>query len=138
YTSGSTGIPKGVGVTHGAASTHLVTIERAFALSADDRVLFFAACSFDVSLEQMLAPLCCGARLIVRGPELWDIDECVRTIRTHGLTVVNLPPAYWHQWCHAADSGAALAQLESLRLVIVGGDAISPEAVRRWQQHYPE
>jgi non-ribosomal peptide synthetase component F len=56
YTSGSTGKPKGVVVPHSAAVAHLASIAKAFNYRPDDRVLQFAGLSFDVSIEQILAP----------------------------------------------------------------------------------
>jgi non-ribosomal peptide synthetase component F/alpha-ketoglutarate-dependent taurine dioxygenase/acyl carrier protein len=164
YTSGSTGRPKGVCIPHAAASSHLQSIKEAFALAAADRVLEFASLSFDVSLEQILAPLLSGATVVLRPSEVWSSHEFWEQVVEQRLTVVNLPPAYWNQVTQVlaeqnfetADAPAeALAQdfrqqreqqelqqhqsvikqaSQKLRLMIVGGDVMSPEAVRLWQR----
>ncbi|KAF0849421.1 non-ribosomal peptide synthetase [Nocardia caishijiensis] len=62
YTSGSTGRPKAVAVHHRGIA-NLVATERL--LVPGDRVLFSTSVSFDVSVWELLAPLCAGATLVV-------------------------------------------------------------------------
>ncbi len=134
YTSGSTGQPKGVMVSHGTLAEHCVAIREYYELTHQDRVLQFAAFNFDASLEQILPTLIAGAALVVRGPDIWSISEFPARIHEYGLTVVNLPTAYWAQlareWVGMSDPRPA----NDLRLVIVGGDRMSSEALRLWRQ----
>jgi non-ribosomal peptide synthetase component F len=53
-------------------------------------------------------------------------------IRQEKLTVANIPTAYWHE-ITAHIQGTTLP--ESLRLVIIGGEAASAEAWRRWKEN---
>lgn len=129
YTSGSTGQPKGVCVEHRAATRHLTEVRRYYQLTSQDRVLQFASPGFDVSLEQILAPLLTGATVVMRGPDSWTPLELNQQILGQRLSVINLPPQYFHIWI--AEASAEV--IASLRLVIVGGDALSAETVRRWQ-----
>ncbi len=128
FTSGSTGRPKAVGVSRGALAAHLAVVKEAFGLGAGDRVLQFASLSFDVALEQILTTVQAGATLFLRGEEVWSAQELDRQILDHDLTVVNLPTGFWQQWLQETDGMAA----SSLRLMIAGGDAMSPDSVRRW------
>ncbi|HEX6745683.1 MAG TPA: amino acid adenylation domain-containing protein [Longimicrobium sp.] len=130
YTSGSTGTPKGVGVAHAEAAAHCRAAAAAYGLTPADRVLQFAAVGFDVSLEQMLAPLAAGACVVVRGSEVPTPLELARQAAAQGLTVINPPTAYWHQL--AADAAALELLARSVRLVIAGGEAMSPAAARGW------
>ena len=134
YTSGSTGQPKGVPVSHTALATHCQIMIDAFELRADDRVLQFSAITFDPSLEQILATLLVGARVVVRGPDVWSPAELRDKVKMYGLTVANLPTAYWH---HVAQDWASVPRAElptSLRLLTAGGDRVVAEALRFWQQ----
>ena len=132
YTSGSTGRPKGIGISHRAAASHLAGVQKAFEMRADDRVLQFASLNFDVSLEQIFTTLWTGARLVVRGAEVWSAEEFFERSADCGLTIANFPTAYWQQLTQTLDP-IALGRNTQLRLVIVGGDSIMPEAVAQWQ-----
>ncbi|WP_420127864.1 amino acid adenylation domain-containing protein, partial [Longimicrobium sp.] len=130
YTSGSTGTPKGVGVAHAEAAAHCRAAVATFGLTPADRVMQFAAVGFDVSLEQMLAPLAAGACVVMRGSEVPTPLELARQAAEQGMTVINPPTAYWHQL--VADCEALELLARSVRLVIAGGEAMSPAAAREW------
>jgi amino acid adenylation domain-containing protein len=130
YTSGSTGRPKGVLITQGAIAGHIEDVVQHFELSEKDRVLQFAAYTFDQGLEQMLATLVAGGTLVMRGTEVWPAAGFAEVVQRQQLTVINLPPAYWNQVIQAA-AGVPAPQL---RLIIVGGDALAPEGLRLWAQ----
>ncbi len=134
YTSGSTGLPKGVAVTHHAALNHLIAMQSEFHLSDADRILQFASLSFDVSLEQIFPGLLCGATVVMRGPTSWSVEELNRAIVEQGLTVVNLTPAFWQQWTHELQQAADVLHATQLKLVIVGGEAMTLEALRSWRE----
>lgn len=65
YTSGSTGIPKGVLVQHRALATSMRAHGVALNLSPRDRVLQFAAHTFDVSLSELFTTLICGGCICI-------------------------------------------------------------------------
>ena len=132
YTSGSTGRPKGVCVEHGTAAKHLAEMQQVWRLDAHDRVLQFASLSFDASIEQIFSTLFSGACLVLRGVEGWDPYHFSRYAADAGLTVADLPTAYWDRWVQAS-AGCELAVPPSLRLVIVGGEVVSAGSVRRWK-----
>jgi len=134
YTSGSTGQPKGVVISQESLTNHCRDMQRAYDLTAEDRVLQFASINFDPSLEQILPTLFAGARLVLRGQDLWTPQAFGEFVAESGLTVINLPPSYWHQvvtaWANAGESLPA----NRLRLVIIGGDVLQPETIRLWWQ----
>ncbi len=132
YTSGSTGRPKGVLVSHGAIAGHCLAIQSYYELSSLDVVLQFASPSFDVSLEEILPTLITGARLVVMGTDVWRPAELHEKISEFGLTVLNLPTAYWRELAREWADVPALDPDIQPRLFIVGGDTLLPDALELW------
>jgi len=132
YTSGSTGRPKGVEVSHSALANHCCDMRDFYQLTPDDNVLQFAALNFDASIEQILPPLISGATVIMRDDDIWDSFQFSEKIKQYDLTVINPPTAYWAQL--AADWAARpeLIPENRIRLVIIGGDVLKPEALQNW------
>jgi amino acid adenylation domain-containing protein len=134
YTSGSTGKPKGVLVSHGSIADHCRDVQHYYELDASDRVLQFASLSFDVSLEQILPTLIAGAKVVLARADVWHTNELHRLISEFGLTVLNLPTAYWQELVREwADNPKLLSSIRP-RLFIVGGDAMSSDVLPLWQR----
>ncbi len=133
YTSGSTGQPKGVAVSHQAALNHFLIMRQEFDLSERDRVLQFYSLSFDGALEQVFPALFSGATIVMRGPNSWSVAELNKAVVEQKLTVVNLTPALWQQWSEEMQAEPETVREAQLRLVIVGAEAMPLEALRRWR-----
>jgi amino acid adenylation domain-containing protein/non-ribosomal peptide synthase protein (TIGR01720 family) len=131
YTSGSTGQPKGVAIAHAALREFCQTAADYSVLSASDRVLQFATFSFDGFVEQCFPALCVGAALIMRGDDVWDAGRLAAEIVQQGVTVADLPAAYWYLLARECASGV-VRNLGDLRQVHVGGEAMSVEGLRLW------
>ncbi len=134
YTSGSTGLPKGVMIEQGELAAHLRVVADRFGLTPQDRVLQFSAYTFDQGLEQILATLITGGTLIVRGSEVWPPADFLRVLDEYKLTVINLPPAYWEQVLQTWTQAGMQHVGGALRTVISGGDVLTPQCLRLWQE----
>lgn len=138
HTSGSTGKPKGVPVGHGALAHFVASTRELYRLTPGDRVLQFAPLHFDASLEEIFATLCHGATLVLRDDAMLDsVETFAAAVERLGITVLDLPTAYWHALVHGLDADAA-RRLGRVRLVIVGGEAMLPERAARWRELLPE
>jgi amino acid adenylation domain-containing protein len=102
YTSGSTGKPKGVGVSHAALTRHLAAIGADYRMTEADCALHFASLSFDAGIEQWASPLMYGARVFVRGDELWSAQQALELFRERGVSWFDVPPGYVRELAHAA------------------------------------
>ncbi|NVZ54192.1 amino acid adenylation domain-containing protein, partial [Pseudomonas sp. B6002] len=131
YTSGSTGKPKGVAINH-AALTEFSSIAAGYSrLTQDDRVLQFATLNFDGFVEQLYPALTHGAAVVLRGAELWDSGRLYAEIIRQGITLADLPTAYWNLFlldCLAAGPRAYGA----LRQVHIGGEAMPLDGPAQW------
>jgi len=133
YTSGSTGKPKGVGLAHHVLAEHAQVAVGFFGLSAADRMLLFSTINFDGFIEQLFPPLCVGAAIVLRGPQLWDSDTFYRELIDKRITVADLTTAYW--FLLVQDFARQGPQdYGQLRQVHAGGEAMSPEGIKAWRE----
>ncbi|NHB63813.1 non-ribosomal peptide synthetase, partial [Photorhabdus sp. RW14-46] len=130
YTSGSTGTPKGVMVEHQALYQRYLGVNELYAVTAQDRVLQFATFAFDVSIEECFSALCSGATLVIRDNDwLASIPAFIALARQNNITVMFLPTLFWSE---LAAREQELQLPESVRLVIIGSEAIKKNAVQDW------
>ncbi len=134
YTSGSTGAPKGVGITHAGLANYVQAAADMFGLGPADRVLQFASLSFDAAAEEIFPALTRGSQVVLRSDEMiGSAERFLATCADLGITVLDLPTGYWAQLVVEMNR-QGLALPPSVRLVILGGEAASPEHVRLWQR----
>lgn len=134
YTSGSTGKPQGVGITHRGVVNFAFSASEELGLSIRDRVLQFASISFDTSVEEIFPCLLRGATLVLRTESMMGSPSAfLARCRDWGITVLDLPTAYWHEITSALLSDR-LAVPESVRLVIIGGERAIQEKLILWHE----
>lgn len=135
YTSGSSGEPKGVMVDHHALMAFTSGAQAMFRIRPGDRVQQFASIGFDASAEEIFPTLTAGATLVAPGRDaLGSVEKLLERWSRDRVTVLNLPTALWHEVVKVlgADSGVPFPQ--SIRLLIIGGEAGSPTALAQWQE----
>ncbi|WP_345137421.1 amino acid adenylation domain-containing protein [Dactylosporangium darangshiense] len=133
FTSGSTGTPKGVAVPHAALAARVRWMTGAYGLSPADRVLQFAAATFDTHAEEVYPALAAGATLVMAPGDSAALPDFLATPAGAALTVLDLPTPYWHE---LVALGTALPWPDRLRLVIIGADQAQPHAVAAWRARF--
>ena len=132
-TSGSTGQPKGVMVSHQALVAHALSAVEHYQLGSSDKALQFASLSFDVAAEEIFPAWTIRRVSRIPLPERAPaIADFVNYLIKGGITVANLPSSYWHQWVDELDRLGM--KLPSLRLLIVGNEKISFDHFNRWHR----
>ncbi len=96
YTSGSTGKPKGVEVSHHSVVNCLLSAGELIGLSADDLSISVFTPTFDVSVFDLLGPLCLGAAVLVASKEeVYDAALLANKIMGLPITWMSASPATW-------------------------------------------
>lgn len=132
YTSGSTGKPRGVLLAHAGLVNYNANMARVYAMSPDDRVLQFCSLSFDIAVEELFVTWFSGATLIMKSEEMpLAVPDFLSWAERQGVTVLDLPTAYWHEWMHQIPE-LRKPLPDGLRLVIVGGEKVSAKAYAAW------
>ncbi|WOC12966.1 non-ribosomal peptide synthetase [Gordonia sp. MP11Mi] len=134
FTSGSTGEPKGVEVSHRAAANTLDAIAHEFGLGVDDRTIGLSALEFDLSVFDVFSPLSLGGALVcIDSEQTRDAQAWAAQIAAHQVTVVNAAPGLIGMLLDTASN----EQLATLRTVITGGDRVDAELGRRARAAVP-
>ncbi|RAS71104.1 amino acid adenylation domain-containing protein [Lentzea atacamensis] len=130
YTSGSTGEPKGVEITHSAAVNTIDDLNERFAIGPDDRTLALSALEFDLSVYDMFGPLAVGGAVVcVRDTGRRDATKWVELLVRHRATVLNCVPALLDMVLTVAEEDLPL------RLVLLGGDWVTTDLPGRlWER----
>lgn len=124
YTSGTTGEPKGVLVTHRGV---LGLVEDSmWDDGAHDRVLMIAPHAFSVSTYELWVPLLRGGTVALAPPGPVDAASLRALIADHQITGIHLTAGLFRVIADEAPES-----LRGVREVLTGGDVVSPSAVKR-------
>lgn len=95
YTSGSTGMPKGVMVTHRNLGSGAASVNQYLGNRPEEVILSLLPLSFDAGLSQLTTAIGVGATLVLLN--FLTPAEVVRVCRRHGVTAMTAVPPLWHQ-----------------------------------------
>ncbi|MBU8805286.1 nonribosomal peptide synthetase DhbF [Bacillus subtilis] len=119
YTSGSTGRPKGVVVTQKSLSNFLLSMQEAFSLGEEDRLLAVTTVAFDISALELYLPLISGAQIVFAKKEtIREPQALAEMIENFDINIMQATPTLWHALVTSEPE-----KLRGLR-VLVGGEAL--------------
>src|SRR6185437_374558 len=118
YTSGSTGLPKGVAVQHSALVNFLRSMKEKPGIEAEDALLSVTTISFDIAALELYLPLIAGAQVRIASKEVGMDGARLLEELSNGVSIMQATPATWQMLLEAGWEGT-----EGLK-VLCGGEAI--------------
>nr|WP_166817165.1 non-ribosomal peptide synthase/polyketide synthase [Bradyrhizobium sp. 1(2017)]QIO34957.1 amino acid adenylation domain-containing protein [Bradyrhizobium sp. 1(2017)] len=135
YTSGSTGVPKGVACSHRALAGRLGWMQAEYRLDVGETLLHKTPFSFDVSVWEILWPLATGARLAIAAPGAHREPRLlVDAVIAHDVTTLHFVPQMLEHF--VTEPGAT--RCSSLKRLFAGGEALSLDLMSRVLAAFPD
>lgn len=134
YTSGSSGLPKGVAHTHGGLMTGVEIVVGYLAMHADDRVASLLPLSSVYGMNQMLCTVKAGGTLLIELSPL--AHQIVTALRARGVTIMAGVPPLWLQLLAVPDFAAR--PIATLRQLQNAGGHLPADAVRKLRAAQPQ
>ncbi|MBE1162044.1 non-ribosomal peptide synthetase [Dyella acidiphila] len=131
YTSGSTGQPKGIAVTH--RNVVDLALDQRLTDAAQQRVLMHSPQVFDASTYETWMPLLSGRTIVLAPPGKTDVQVLADTIERHRVTTAFITTALLRILLEQAP--ACLAQLRTLH---TGGEAAAPSVFEQLLERWPQ
>lgn len=124
FTSGSTGVPKGVQVEHSAASSSIVNFGKKHEATSEMRMLSFASYAFDACIYEIFVPLVLGGTVCIP-PEERRLENISPFLAEARVTAALLTPSY----VKTLDPD----QLPTIDTLIIAGEAATLDVLHTWQ-----
>jgi amino acid adenylation domain-containing protein len=137
YTSGTTGQPKGTLVEHRNITGLMKTGKSLFDYNEQEVWTMFHSYCFDFSVWEMYGALLHGGRLVLI-PLMMTRDprQYLEALRKENVTILNQTPAIFY---HLVQEEIMIPTKDlSIRVVIFGGEALTPGKLKPWKEKYPE
>jgi len=141
YTSGSTGIPKGVMVEHVGMLNHLWAKIHLLGLNTSSIVAQNASHCFDISIWQFLAPLMVGGQIVIYDDDIaLDPLALLQAVKRDRVTVLETVPSLLTAMLDAVvptGYGRDVTILNDMRFLISNAEVLPVSLCNRWLEHFP-
>lgn len=126
FTSGTTGLPKGTIIEHGAFTTGATAHAKAIQMTSTSRVLQFASHTFDASVMEILSTLLAGGCICIPSDQerMNDLSAVINKLNVN--------------WTLLTPSVASVLKPDSvptLKVLVTGGEAMATDHIAKWANH---
>ncbi|MCP4151967.1 MAG: AMP-binding protein, partial [bacterium] len=136
YTSGTTGKPKGVVLKHSNLVNYVHWFSQKAAINSEDKTILTSSFAFDLGYTSLYPSLLTGAQLHLLPKETYmEPGRLLQYIAHHGITYLNLTPSLFSTI--VADTAFNAGNVSTLRLVLLGGEAINTADVETSYRECP-
>lgn len=133
YTSGSTGIPKGVYIENCGVVNRIDWMWKKYSFSEKDVIYQKTAYVFDVSMGEIFMPLTYGAKLLIADSN--NSQEICENIQQFNVTYIHFSPTLLNNFLSGVDE-QAIEKTSSLRYFFASGEELLREIVKKYYDRF--
>ncbi|MBA3829831.1 MAG: amino acid adenylation domain-containing protein [Taibaiella sp.] len=120
YTSGSTGMPKGVLIEHHSLVNFLLSMQKKPGITDKDKLLAITTISFDIAGLELFLPLISGAEIVLADTETAkDGRLLLEVLKKEKITILQATPSTWQMILNSKWSGKLPVK------ALCGGEALT-------------
>jgi amino acid adenylation domain-containing protein len=135
FTSGTTGVPKGVLGTHQGLAHFLTWQRETFSIVPEDRAAQLTGLSFDVVLRDIFLPLTSGATLCLPSiTEDLTPGRILPWMEQQQITILHTVPTLAQSWLMNVPTGVSL---RTLRRIFFAGEPLRDTLINQWRETFP-